>query len=739
MKISSDTTDPDMDGDSPTGVAPAAQLHSIGFNPIGPDFDEEAAISTQHIITAAGGIRAINMSFHNGQTTPVLDGNQHLTQFADWSASLHNILYVVAGNEVPLVTYVPTETFNGMTIAASDLESGVYARVWANNDYTHDAEFNRRSISLLAPGAQVKLTDLGSAPTTAPHPAGTSIAAPHVTATAALLHQYAAERIMNAASPQWNVNANAHRHEVMKAVLMNSADKILDDGMFMLDGNPIPRGNLLGMERTVVKQDGTSTWFDSDAYHDDITEQGGFWPTDEEMGTGHLNASRALTQFRAGEFESSLTVDVPAIGWDYGTTTGMDDVNRYRIAPILRGGSFISVTLAWDRVVTVDNEAGTASVYDIGDTYDEFVDDGINPLGDSVINNMRLWVAPKGAAPSQRIATSDANEGTVQHSFFQLPETGEYEFWVEQVDEDVGTNQNYAVAWWTASASGFGDFNGDGMTDAADLLQWAGDFGQNADSDGDGDGDTDGNDFLFWQRHLGTTAPITAVPEPSAWLICLFAVGSLKLCQSRGSVNRTVGSTLAIVALASAWMDQCNAQSSGESRAMGEIPLSVVVTTSRQDGLKYAREALAKDNPYLRQILENARGGASNAFLVDATTVDDAVRASAGVFVALRAADTPAPVNVTKPIRGSHWLVAYLGSGPSTPTWWTIAGASVEGKTIRLTYRQSPPVPATSDVQHYYYWLPLGKLDPETYEVELFDADEKAVTLMRRVKVEAKK
>jgi len=67
---------------------------------------------------------------------------------------------------------------------------------------------------------------------------GSSYAAPHVAGTAVLLRQYADERFINAFGPRWN--GNAHRHEVMKAVLMNSADKIEDTS---------ETGKLLGMER----------------------------------------------------------------------------------------------------------------------------------------------------------------------------------------------------------------------------------------------------------------------------------------------------------------------------------------------------------------------------------------------------------------------------------------------------------------------------------------------------------
>jgi hypothetical protein len=142
---------------------------------------------------------------------------------------------------------------------------------------------------------------------------GTTYAAPHVTATVALLQQYANDRIMNAGAPQWNPNGNSRRHEVMKAVLMNSADKIIDDGTFTLPGekDPVPSGTFLGMQRTVIDQQGNN-WLASEAYDDEF-EVGGFYPLDDQMGTGHLNATRAVQQFLPGEFDSD-GADVPVIG-----------------------------------------------------------------------------------------------------------------------------------------------------------------------------------------------------------------------------------------------------------------------------------------------------------------------------------------------------------------------------------------------------------------------------------------
>jgi uncharacterized protein YjbI with pentapeptide repeats len=87
-----------------------------------------------------------------------------------------------------------------------------------------------------------------------------------------------------------------------------------------------------------------------------------------------------------------------------------------------------------------------------------------------------------------------------------------------------------------------GDFNGDGVVDAADLAQWQGDFATNDGSDADLDGDSDGADFLTWQRLLGqgasavtTTAP---VPEPESAVA--FALGIVLVTASRAGAGRRI-------------------------------------------------------------------------------------------------------------------------------------------------------------------------------------------------------
>jgi hypothetical protein len=76
-----------------------------------------------------------------------------------------------------------------------------------------------------------------------------------------------------------------------------------------------------------------------------------------------------------------------------------------------------------------------------------------------------------------------------------------------------------------------GDFNGDGIVSLADFPAWQSAVGVSGFGDADGDSDTDGNDFLVWQRRLGSVATSTpataAVPEPNAFAAMAMALGAL--------------------------------------------------------------------------------------------------------------------------------------------------------------------------------------------------------------------
>jgi len=317
-------------------VAAQASLFSaaIDFGAF-PTLEDAAGAAGQFIATNnLVRIHAINLSFGIDVPSGYLgDGTNKFSSFIDWSARVHDVLYVVAGEEVNVPIGVPSDNFNGITVAMSRKDSsGKYRivdddNVFLSNPFSPLSE--RTYTDLLAPGRGVLVTGPGNSSSIAPP--GTSFAAPHVTGGVALLQEHANTQIGNGVAG-WT--PQARRHEVMKAVLMNSADKV---------------AGRLGSTRTVLKKNG-DTWDQS------LADRDSFIVLDEGMGAGHLNVARAVTQYASGA-QGPNGVPVPLIGWDYDSTDFDGDINKYVLNQELAQGSYISITLAWDREVTfsVDN------------------------------------------------------------------------------------------------------------------------------------------------------------------------------------------------------------------------------------------------------------------------------------------------------------------------------------------------------------------------------------------------
>jgi hypothetical protein len=86
-----------------------------------------------------------------------------------------------------------------------------------------------------------------------------------------------------------------------------------------------------------------------------------------------------------------------------------------------------------------------------------------------------------------------------------------------------------------------GDYNGNGVVDAADYVIWRKTLGQTGAglaADGDGDMQIDDDDFDVWRAHFGQIAPGSgaavenrAVPESAAWMLALLAANCFGHCR----------------------------------------------------------------------------------------------------------------------------------------------------------------------------------------------------------------
>jgi subtilisin family serine protease len=414
------------------GIAPEAQLYVSAVGTIKKSGQPEECLASQHIASQNGGdVRAINFSFGESlQRDPrkeraILDGNALLTQCIDWSARVHDTLYVVAGNQGKGGIPIPTDNFNGITTAYSTKRQGVFTKIdFANlsdipigiGRTLISKEINsgdRRAISLVAPGGKLSLINSNGK---VEEVSGTSFAAPHITASIALLQEYV-DRQIKAKATNWSLDAR--RHEVTKAVLLNSADKLKDTGNNLL----------LGMTRTVLGKRNYN-WLESDAY------KNGKIPLDIEMGTGHLNVFRAYQQLSGGQWQPNT--NAANVGWNYGKIAAKTS-QVYSLANPLLKDSFVSITIAWDRLVEL-NDTNKNDMYDLGET---FRDRGLNNLDVHLIS----------VNGDKVVCSSNSDVDSVEHIFCKVPQAGRYQIRVSHRQQISQPQQPYGIAWWTASSN----------------------------------------------------------------------------------------------------------------------------------------------------------------------------------------------------------------------------------------------------------------------------------------------
>jgi hypothetical protein len=160
--------------------------------------------------------------------------------------------------------------------------------------------------------------------------------------------------------------------------------------------------------------------------------------------------------------------------------------------------------------------------------------DSVTPVGDSSVLTTDL----AGSAGTLSLA------GGLSHAFTAMLDTaaaGTYSatYSLMLSDENIAGAQNKSLSLTlmahVVTALLAGDYNGDGIVDAADYTVWRDTFGQSvtahSGADGDGSATIDDGDYQVWIDHFGEHSPgagtgaraSSAVPEPSG--ICLALVG----------------------------------------------------------------------------------------------------------------------------------------------------------------------------------------------------------------------
>ncbi len=151
------------------GVAPDASLYASAYVTLGPNPGyQDALISIQHV-SQQPNVWAVNNSWLKPNTEATLDGNSLLTLGIDWIASHYNNLEVMAGVETGHTTRpIPTDNYNGMTIAYSEPVGGVWRQVGSANIFNVQPNRGTSLISLIVPGDGYRMTNPGNMTTPLP-------------------------------------------------------------------------------------------------------------------------------------------------------------------------------------------------------------------------------------------------------------------------------------------------------------------------------------------------------------------------------------------------------------------------------------------------------------------------------------------------------------------------------------------------------------------------------------------
>ncbi|MBL9030554.1 MAG: S8 family serine peptidase [Phycisphaerae bacterium] len=415
------------------GVAPSAKLQTAW----GSSSQEFYEAMDWFFINPAP--RAINVSW--GYDPPLNAEGAKVNRIADWAVDTKGSLIVVAApNSGPGATGMgaPDGGYNVLTVGATGEKRELqnYRRLgnYSGRGGTADG---RNKPDIVAPGSRIyspreELNGVTGKrdlwgdddfpvgvgqPANLKYVSGCSFATPITTGTVSLLNQHSVNK------------GYTTDPRVMKAVIMNSADKSVTSNNF-----------------------GGGTWkrWEEDPNLSPTN------PLSNDLGAGMLDAYQAYKQYDAGKASPTLgnggtNAEVPTVGWDLGTADAVGLQNSYRINTNLRKGSYLTSTLAWNRHVERDRPAGPggtpAAVTNAFDYGPE-------------LQNLDMRVAKLGAIGTP-LKESKSTVNSTEHIVFKVPEKDQY---YVQVMNKAGTNANekYGLAWHSyASPTTTREFNGD--------------------------------------------------------------------------------------------------------------------------------------------------------------------------------------------------------------------------------------------------------------------------------------
>ncbi len=296
---------------------------------------------------------------------------------------------------------------------------------------TDDAMLAIDDTAPVIPGPPFPVTNpganLGGGDTLRPNTiAGTSFAAPLVAGAAALLYEGGTTLGMST------------DHKVLKAVLLNGADKNAPTGAPLTDQNNAVWGRALNA--------GTFTKVDP------LTVTG---PTvdiqvglDPLLGTGQMDVKKSAMNYAAGEQGPGL---VRPVGWDI-ATLGSNVINHYSLDNVM---GLFTATLTWDRFVTLNEVVGapdglwntedtnTNGILDAGEDLNANLILDADTFNATALRDLDLELWDMGTMTRVSLSTSDIDN--VEHIYVPNLPLGNYRL---DVLNRSNATETYGLAWF---------------------------------------------------------------------------------------------------------------------------------------------------------------------------------------------------------------------------------------------------------------------------------------------------
>lgn len=379
-----------------------------------------ASVYSAALINGVNGNRANIFNSSWGFTSP--NGNNIFTVGIDGMINQSGAIGVVsAGNSGSGANSVGgiAAGYNSISVGAlrQDIDAIPYNRIStfssrSPNDFYDAANSQtivgaRARVDIVAPGENLTLAS-GSSNATSTNGAGTSFAAPIVAGGAAL--------VVDAGRHLYAGNNRAFDGRVVKAVLLNSADKIpnWDNGQSVQ----------AGVIRTTQSLDHT-------------------------LGAGRMNLAEAFDQYvttTAGGAAGTTDVagiadgdlgDVSNVGWDFGSVE-IDGSNFYFLDQMVAANTTFDVTLSW----FIDNDPGNLADFD-GSTYRRYADLNLRVVEfDDLVNRNIIGTIAESVSLYNSVEHLSFTNTSTRFLGIEVKHNGNHWNFANNMDDEL-----YGVAW----------------------------------------------------------------------------------------------------------------------------------------------------------------------------------------------------------------------------------------------------------------------------------------------------